>query len=70
MVISSHSDPLTLFAHYFRAPKGRRKPRPDGGGFMTATPDGFPSLRMVLLKAIDDRGLVFLRTTNREKGVS
>ena len=34
------------------------------------TPDGFPSLRMVLLKAIDDRGLVFLRTTNREKGVS
>src|SRR4051794_17981263 len=34
----------------------------------TATPDGRPSVRMVLLKSIDDRGFVFFTGYESRKG--
>ena len=34
----------------------------------TATKDGAPSLRMVLLKSFDERGLVFFTHTTSRKG--
>jgi pyridoxamine 5'-phosphate oxidase len=39
-------------------------PQPDAMVVATATPDGRPSARVVLLRGLDDRGLVFF--TNRE----
>ncbi len=39
-------------------------PRPDAMVVATATPDGRPSARVVLLRGLDERGLVFY--TNRE----
>ena len=68
MVISSHSDPLTLFAHYFSCAKEDVSHDSMAVALATATPDGFPSLRMVLLKAIDDRGLVFFTNYESRKG--
>jgi pyridoxamine 5'-phosphate oxidase len=41
-----------------------RLPQADAMALATATPDGRPSVRIVLLRAVDERGLTFF--TNRE----
>jgi pyridoxamine 5'-phosphate oxidase len=43
---------------------GSSSPRPDAMVVATSTPDGRPSARVVLLRGLDERGLVFF--TNRE----
>lgn len=55
-----HPDPIEQFRAWFRDAEGQ------GGGadphemaLATATPEGFPSVRMVLLKSYDERGFVF-----------
>jgi len=57
-------DPVTAFAAWFADAGAAGIPQPDAMALATATPDGHPSLRMVLLKGHDDRGFVFF--TNRE----
>jgi pyridoxamine 5'-phosphate oxidase len=42
----------------------RASPRPDAMTLATATPDGRPSARIVLLRGVDERGLTFF--TNRD----
>lgn len=68
MVISGHSDPLTLFAVYFARAKENVTHDPTAVALATTTVDGLPSLRMVLLKAIDERGLVFFTNYDSRKG--
>lgn len=41
---------------------------PTAMALATTTPDGFPSVRMVLLKDIDERGLVFYTNYESRKG--
>ena len=41
---------------------------PEATALATATPDGAPSVRMVLLKGIDERGLVFFSHYRSRKG--
>src|SRR5690606_2484102 len=55
-----HSDPMEQFRAWFRDAQEQ------GGGadphemaLATATPEGRPSVRMVLLKSFDERGFVF-----------
>jgi pyridoxamine 5'-phosphate oxidase len=43
-------------------------PEPDAMALATATPDGRPSVRIVLLKGIDDRGLQFFTNYSSRKG--
>ena len=68
MVISGHSDPLTLFAVYFSRAKEDVTHDPTAVALATTTPDGLLSLRMVLLKATDERGLVFFTNYDSRKG--
>jgi pyridoxamine 5'-phosphate oxidase len=52
-------EPLTLFTQWLEAAAQAQLPEPGAMTLATATPDGTPSARMVLLRGFDERGLVF-----------
>src|SRR5215204_7642014 len=58
------ADPLRQFARW-RDEAGEEL---GAVGLATATPDGAPSLRMVLLKGADERGLTFFTNYGSRKG--
>lgn len=53
------ADPLELFAGWYHAAEESGLIHPNGMALATATPDGEPSVRMVLLKDVGPRGFVF-----------
>ena len=52
-------DPIRQFQTWFDDAIAAKLPMPDAMTLATATPDGKPSARMVLLKQVDDDGFVF-----------
>ena len=64
----SGKDPMALFHDWFAAAEKSEPSDPNGMALATATPEGLPSLRMVLLKAADDRGFVFYTNFESRKG--
>jgi pyridoxamine 5'-phosphate oxidase len=56
-------DPVDQFRAWY-AEAEAAEPQPDAMALATSTPDGRPSVRMVLLKSVDSRGLAFV--TNYE----
>ena len=61
---AADSDPIELFLAWFRAAEESGILHPEAVALATATPEGHPSVRMVLLKEVDGRGFVFF--TNYE----
>ncbi len=62
------ADPLRQFDAWF-AEAGRAGLRaPEAAALATATPDGRPSVRVVLVKAFDERGFAFYTGTESRKG--
>ena len=61
------SDPLEQFRHWY-AEAGDVLDVPEAVALATATPGGSPSVRMVLLKGFDERGLVFFSHYTSRKG--
>jgi pyridoxamine 5'-phosphate oxidase len=57
-------DPLRQFQRWFEQARDAGADVPETMALATATPDGRPSARMVLLKEADERGFAFF--TNRE----
>lgn len=57
-------DPIALVARWFSEAQAAGIPQPDAMTLATATPDGRPSARVVLLKGVDERGFAFF--TNYE----
>lgn len=55
----SQQDPFKIFLHWFEQAKQNEKYDPTIMALATATKTGKPSVRMVLFKAFDQRGLVF-----------
>jgi pyridoxamine 5'-phosphate oxidase len=53
------ADPVEMFRRWFAFAKKARLHQPHAFSIATATPDGAPSSRMVLLKGFDERGFVF-----------
>jgi pyridoxamine 5'-phosphate oxidase len=51
--------PLALFTQWLQAAADAHLPEPGAMTLATATADGAPSARMVLLRGFDERGLVF-----------
>ena len=52
-------DPLKQFQRWFDEARDKVSPLPEAMTLATATTDGRPSARLVLLKQVDDRGFVF-----------
>ncbi len=52
-------DPLTQFRRWYVDAEGAEIKAPQAMALATATADGAPSVRMVLLKGADERGFVF-----------
>jgi pyridoxamine 5'-phosphate oxidase len=61
------NDPLTQFELWFEEARGAVDV-PEAMAIATATPDGAPSVRMVLLKGADDEGFSFFSNYESRKG--
>src|SRR5690242_19667425 len=61
------SDPLEQFRHWY-GEAAQAVGTPEAMALATATPGGVPSVRMVLLKGFDERGLVFYSHRTSRKG--
>lgn len=57
--VTTEVDPLSLFRAWLEEAEKSEPNDPTAMTLATATPDGRPSARMVLLKGVDERGLVF-----------
>jgi pyridoxamine 5'-phosphate oxidase len=62
------NDPFALFKAWFAEARAAEPDVPDAMAFATADANGTPSVRMVLLKGLDERGFVFYTNFNSPKG--
>jgi pyridoxamine 5'-phosphate oxidase len=56
---AENRDPIELFAEWFDTASESGLLLPESAALATATPEGVPSVRMILLKGLDERGIVF-----------
>jgi pyridoxamine 5'-phosphate oxidase len=62
------ADPFTQFGDWLGDALAANLPEPNAMTLATATPDGRPAARMVLLRGVDARGLVFYTNYDSRKG--
>ncbi|MEM7417832.1 MAG: pyridoxamine 5'-phosphate oxidase [Gemmatimonadota bacterium] len=65
---SSASDPIELFGAWFENAVQSGRALPESVALATANADGIPSVRIVLLKGVDERGFVFFTNYTSRKG--
>ena len=66
-----HTDPIARFERLLAeatALDRARLPEPTAFALGTVSPDGWPAVRILLLKAVDDRGFVFYTNYESRKG--
>lgn len=63
-----HGDPIVIFESWFAEAESSEPNDPNAMALATATPDGVPSLRMVLLKGHGLDGFVFYTNAQSRKG--
>jgi pyridoxamine 5'-phosphate oxidase len=62
-------DPLETVAAWLEEARSRGMPEPEAMALATATPDAWPSVRVVLCRGIDARGLRFFTNYVSRKGI-
>jgi pyridoxamine 5'-phosphate oxidase len=62
-------DPLEGFARWFRDAEESEPNDANAAALATATPDGIPSVRMVLVKRADESGFCFYTNAESRKGL-
>jgi pyridoxamine 5'-phosphate oxidase len=62
------ADPIRQFAHWFAEAQAAEVDEPNAMVLATASPDGVPAARIVLLKGFDARGFVFYSNYESPKG--
>ncbi len=62
------ADPIWRFALWLRAAQEAKLPEPTAMTLATASAEGAPAARMVLLKGFDERGFVFYTNVESDKG--
>ena len=63
------ADPLLGFERWFDEADRAELPEPTAMSLATVDPDGTPSVRIVLLKGVDERGFVFFTDYRSRKGM-
>jgi pyridoxamine 5'-phosphate oxidase len=66
--VSAGTDPLAALRRWYDEAVAEGLFEPDAMALATASPDGMPSVRIVLLKGIDERGLRFFTNYGSRKG--
>lgn len=61
-------DPFRQFEKWFQEAEAAKIPEPNAMTLATASPDGRPSARTILLKGLDGRGFVFFSNYESRKG--
>ena len=61
-------DPLASVRAWYEEAVAAGVPEPEAMALATASPDGMPSVRIVLLKGIDERGIQFFTNYDSRKG--
>ncbi|GAP23807.1 pyridoxamine 5'-phosphate oxidase PdxH [Gluconobacter frateurii NBRC 101659] len=67
-LIDLTADPFALFATWMSDAEASEPNDPNAMAVATSTPDGRPSVRMLLLKGADERGFVFYTNVESRKG--
>jgi pyridoxamine 5'-phosphate oxidase len=62
------ADPIEQFRRWFEEARAAGVPMPEACAVATASADATPSVRMVLLKDVDERGFVFATNYRSRKG--
>jgi pyridoxamine 5'-phosphate oxidase len=62
------SDPLAQLRDWYEHAVAAGLPEPEAMALATATPEGAPSVRFVLLKGVDERGVEFYTNYESRKG--
>lgn len=63
------TDPIALFRAWMKAAEASEPGDPSAVALATATRDGVPNVRMVLMKRVDQRGFRFYTNSESQKGV-
>ena len=69
MNIIENEDPIALFKEWLGEAEASESLNPNAMALATTTAGGRPSVRMVLLKAVDERGFVFYSNAESRKGL-
>ena len=67
-VLEEVLDPLPVFHGWMREAETTEPNDPNAAALATATKDGYPSVRMVLVKRVDDQGFCFYTNAESRKG--
>jgi pyridoxamine 5'-phosphate oxidase len=62
-------DPIELFRRWYEDAVANEPDVPNAMSLATATPEGRPSVRMVLMKEVSERGFVFYTNTESRKSI-
>jgi pyridoxamine 5'-phosphate oxidase len=63
------SDPIAMFHAWMEDAEAKEWNDPNAAALATASRDGMPSVRMVLMKRLDERGFAFYTNAESQKGV-
>jgi pyridoxamine 5'-phosphate oxidase len=63
------ADPIELFGKWLAEAERSEPNDANAAALATSTPDGYPSVRMVLVKSADDRGFCFFTNAESKKGM-
>lgn len=63
------TDPFELFARWLKEAEGSEPNDANAAALATTTADGHPSVRIVLVKRVDERGFCFFTNAESKKGI-
>ena len=69
MELETTQDPIGLFRAWMKDAEAEEPNDPNAVALATATADGAPNVRMVLMKQLDERGFAFYTNSESRKGL-